>query len=195
MPSPITHATAGYVVHRLYRKGGYSLQERPRLPLALLAVVASLLPDADFIPGLLSGQIRAFHNQITHSICAGLITGLVSGSAASLLSHTFMDGFWPACLAFQTHLALDLLNQRSRGLMLLWPFSSHRFNSRVKLFYGVKWNRGTRSISHGWTLLSEIAFLSVALLALERVMNFTMNMTASGISLLHGKESLSQRCQ
>jgi peptidoglycan/LPS O-acetylase OafA/YrhL len=57
--------------------------------------------------------------------------------------------------------------------MLFWPLSAARFESPVKLFYGLHWSDGLVSVKHIWTLLNELAFALIAVLAtyfLERRM-------------------------
>jgi hypothetical protein len=86
-----------------------------------------MAPDLDFVPGILIGNMRAFHHGISHSLgFAGLLT-----AAAFLLLRRFEPaaasrGAVMAFLSCISHVLLDLIsvNDGSRGVPLLWPVSS-----------------------------------------------------------------------
>ena len=103
-----------------------------RLPrretLCLLAVAAFLacLPDLDYIPGLLVGELNRYHQLWTHSL---LFCTVAAAVAARALRRTRLRP--PAVFAIVfSHLLLDLLTEDARppvGIPLLWPFSSRPF--------------------------------------------------------------------
>lgn len=201
MPSPIAHAAIGYVIYRLAansklnpkprqapvdalpREAGAETRQssvvldnlRTRLTslpaLLLVSIFFSLLPDADAIPGLLFGELGAFHNQFTHSLVTGALAALAAGSlGALLLGRSWAPAiFLTALLAFELHVAADFFTYHSRGVMLFWPFTSARFVSPVKLFYGVRWSQGLFSPLHWITLATELGFSALLILAAERL--------------------------
>jgi membrane-bound metal-dependent hydrolase YbcI (DUF457 family) len=164
MPSPISHIAAGIIIYRSLpaeqrKKHSGSVLQLPLLALIILAV--SLLPDMDAVLGILSGNMGSYHNQASHS----LITGLAASLVLSLILRWFLKGrylFWVGLLlvTYTVHLFLDMLTQ-GRGIMLLWPFSAQRYQSPVMLFYGLRWSHGLWSISHIWTVVSEVLFWGI----------------------------------
>ena len=157
MPSPLAHAAAGYALYRILRVSGAA---EPRLLRATIAF--SLLPDVDSLVGLAGRNFYRYHNNITHSFGFVMVAGILTGTLFGWRKGRFWRWFSAGSLAYSFHLGLDYWATR-RGLLLLWPFSSRRFISPVKLFYGFQWGRGIWSITHVWTLLTELLF-SLALI-------------------------------
>ncbi|MBQ7251263.1 MAG: metal-dependent hydrolase [Kiritimatiellae bacterium] len=103
-----------------------------RLPrretLRLLAVAAFLacLPDWDYLPGLLVGELNRYHQLFTHSLA---FCAVASAVAARALRRTRLRPPAVAAIVF-SHLLLDLLTEDARppvGIPLLWPFSDRPF--------------------------------------------------------------------
>ncbi|HJS30315.1 MAG TPA: metal-dependent hydrolase [Anaerolineales bacterium] len=164
MPSPIVHLTAGYAIYRLSK---HNLPERERqllkIPIALLIIAGlSILPDLDFMVGLLLGDIEKYHNNISHSLLVGLPVALLAASLMVLWSRSSRFWVWFAVslAAYDLHPILDLF-AGERGVMLFWPIVQDRFTSPVKLFYGVQWGLGLISPWHFVTILSELLFLII----------------------------------
>jgi membrane-bound metal-dependent hydrolase YbcI (DUF457 family) len=107
------------------------------------------------------GDMKRFHNNITHSF--------FFGSLVSLLVAWFWSGrdcdrgfarrFANTFLLYALHLLTDFLGPNKRGLMLLAPFSSRRFRAPFQLFSGVRWDLGLFNRRHIGTLGSELLFL------------------------------------
>lgn len=169
MPSPIAHVTAGYAIYRICRSR--SLQQSPlgvRRSLQSLAALVglSLLPDLDVIPGVLLGDLNRFHNNLTHSVVAGIVAALAIGSILWLKNRIgFARWFSLALLTYQLHVVMDFFT-RGRGVMLFWPFSVERYEPAVKLFYGLQRSNGWLTIDHVWMLLNELTFAGTVLLIL-----------------------------
>lgn len=172
MPSPIAHLTAGYVLYALSR----AQQPEPALgrigPVpGLLAVTAglSLLPDLDSVVGVLAGDFGRFHNNLTHSLLVGAAVALLFGAA---MRAGRGGGFWfwftVALAAYELHVLMDWTTY-GRGVMALWPLTDARFQAPVFLFYGLHWSQGWLSVRHLWTLVTELAFAAVSVLALRRL--------------------------
>lgn len=166
MPSPLAHTTAGYAVYRLLRRRRSDGEPQVwRLPLILLVtLVFSILPDFDTVAGILAGDIGRYHNQGTHSLVVGLLVALLF---AVLLArgrmHAFKAWFPPLLLSYELHVLMDVVTLGERGVMLLWPLSSARFDVPFTLFYGVRWSEGIFAWQHLVTLATEALFALLVL--------------------------------
>lgn len=191
MPSPIAHSVAGYVIQRLLNEPipdpeacrtpsqGSFLASLWAWALPLLpAVFFSLLPDFDFLPGVLTGRVGSFHNQFSHSLLVGAVVALVAGLLAAWMlprfrssaapRHTlFIETFWLALLAYNTHILMDFFTMENRGVKMFWPLTEARFAAPVKLFYGVRWSEGLFSPEHLITILTDLGFAVLVLLGLH----------------------------
>ena len=183
MPSPIAHTTMGYVIHKFYqaRRPGQTHRRFGPLPgLLVLAAGLSLLPDVDSIAGLLLRDFGRYHNNGSHSLFVGLAVALVIGALAwSRKRSGFVYWFTLVLLCYQFHVILDFFTV-GRGVMLLWPLSSARFEAPVKLFYGLHWSDGIVSVKHIWTLLNELAFAILAVVAIHFVERRMVDFKSTG---------------
>jgi len=97
-----------------------------------VSVVIANLPDVDFLPGYLLGDLTTFHHQATHSITAAVIVGLLIAALASRWKFNGIGwGVWGGSV-YLSHVVFDLLvNDPSPpfGVQLLWPFSDSYFIS------------------------------------------------------------------
>lgn len=66
MPSPYAHLLAAITLSTLYLSGDV-WASRHKEDIATL-IAFSIVPDLDMIPGILRGDIAAYHNQFTQSI-------------------------------------------------------------------------------------------------------------------------------
>jgi inner membrane protein len=140
MPSPIIHSLTGYLMaHKTAQTQGKGLC---RIVILIgLAVIASNLPDLDYLPGLLMGNLKLFHHGMTHSLTFSVIFGVLMG----LLLHRawqwrFRKGFVLFSWIYASHIGLDLLGKDHSypyGMQLLWPFSTEYYISPVTFFPGL----------------------------------------------------------
>jgi membrane-bound metal-dependent hydrolase YbcI (DUF457 family) len=154
MPSPIAHLAAGaYIAGRFTDT---STDQRKRMIIWAAALFFSIAPDLDAIPGLLTGNMSAYHNQATHSIFFGLAFCLMVafGGRWILDGWSYSRIFIFVCTCYGVHLAMDVLTL-GPGLKLLWPLSDERYTSPLNLFYGVRHSSGFFSFHHIITLISE----------------------------------------
>lgn len=162
MPSPIVHVAAGYAVYRAaraHRSKTESRRTQTPIQLFLPVLALSLLPDVDSVLGILLGNFGAFHNNLSHSLTFGLAVAFCIGGLVWLRNRSgFRLWFSLALLSYWLHLLLDLFTI-GRGLMILWPVSSARYDIPFKLFYGLRWSDGLISVSHLWTVASELGLL------------------------------------
>ena len=128
----------------------------------------SLLPDLDSIAGVLSGDFGRFHNNLTHSLLVGPVAALLFGAAMQVMYRRgFAFWFGVALAAYELHILMDWATI-GRGVMAWWPLTDARFQAPVFLFYGLHWSQGWLSLRHLWTLVTELAFVAVIVLALRR---------------------------
>jgi inner membrane protein len=165
MPSPIAHSAVGYLIYRFSDRKQLPAQPRKGLYLLLAALFFSLLPDIDFVPGLLFGDISRYHNQGTHSLLAALAAGLAAGLVVKAWKGSFLFGFRLAFVPYALHILMDAFTYGGRGVKLLWPLTSQRFDSPLSLFIGARWSEGLWNVEHLPTLFSELLFTGVIFLA------------------------------
>ena len=121
----------------------------------------------DAILGLLSGDFGRFHNNGTHSFVLGLgFACLAAGLIWIKRRRDFLPWFLVLWLSYASHVILDFFTIGGRGVMMLWPLSSQRYDASIKLFYGVRWSEGVFSIENLWTLSSELVLVLLVGLAL-----------------------------
>ena len=147
MPSPVGHSLIGLAVASAWllpRARGMELARAAwRERRALVAAVAlANLPDVDYLPGLLVGDLNRYHHLHTHTL------GWVA--LASLAAWWI----WRRCSAVPprrllvlasvlglSHLGADLFSADGRppyGIMALWPFSDAYLISPHTLFWRLR---------------------------------------------------------
>lgn len=141
MPSPVAHSLIGLAIGTAWLLPRSPWREWParlwslRAPL-LLSVFAANAPDLDYLPGIVLGDINAFHHTYTHT--AAFVVGM-----AGLLALVYRLWARPAALAWATglgasHLVADMLTADFRwpyGVMALWPFSDRYWISPITPFW------------------------------------------------------------
>jgi hypothetical protein len=132
MPSPIGHILAGGAVYL-----GATRQEDQSKAILGFVLLGSILPDFDFLPGLLVGNPGLYHHGISHSIgFASLYGVLVFGTFYWVHRGIAKRAAVLAILAYGSHLVLDALgaSEGARGIPILWPLSSERFGFDSRFF-------------------------------------------------------------
>ncbi len=112
---------------------------RERKALLMGGVVLANLPDVDYVPGVISGEINAYHHLYTHTI--GWV--LVASAAAWLVwrfatrAANFRDYLFVLAV-LGSHLALDWVSDDGRppfGIMAFWPITGRFFISSRPVFW------------------------------------------------------------
>ena len=122
MPSPIGHSLAGIALFLVFIRRRFV-----EWKILLIAIVAALLPDGDFIFGFFVGNPNRFHHQFTHSLVFVVLAGLAL--ALLMKVRTTKEYFSYTCLFSLMgllHLLLDAAcidTSAPFGIKLLWPFS------------------------------------------------------------------------
>lgn len=176
MPSPVMHTAVGFTVFTGFRhvlgKKTCTRYFGATWLFLLTCLFLSLLPDIDAAVGVALKNMRAYHNQGTHSLVTGLLISLIAATTASTLRKgTGRAWFWLFFINYSLHVLLDTLC-KGRGVMLFWPISDHRFLSPAILFVGVQWSEGLWSWHHVETFFSELASAMVLLIPCWLLLRF-----------------------
>ncbi|MCM8776196.1 MAG: metal-dependent hydrolase [Candidatus Omnitrophica bacterium] len=88
MPLPILHAAVGSALAaRTLNRG------RTNWPLIILTAFLAIVPDFDFLPGLISGHAAAFHRTFSHSLVGAAVIAGIAALIAALFAGN-RDGEW-----------------------------------------------------------------------------------------------------
>ncbi len=143
MPSPIGHSLIGLAIGVAAMPGetpGTPLPRRlfRRRWMLLGCMVVANLPDIDFIPGLLVGDMNAYHYNLTHSIGWAVLVGF----GLWFLLRAVRPRTGLACLVLLlallgSHLLADFwCEDRSPpyGMPIYWPLSNRWHTAERPLF-------------------------------------------------------------
>ncbi|MCG3204771.1 MAG: hypothetical protein KCHDKBKB_01488 [Elusimicrobia bacterium] len=132
MPSPIGHALLGAWV------GWRGPSNKIFSWWTGWGLFFALLPDFDFIPGLLMGEPFKYHRSITHSL--GFLLAISFGTFA-VLKVAGIKKLWTMTFisagALLSHLMADYFcvgEYGSMGLPLFWPINSQYYSASVGIF-------------------------------------------------------------
>lgn len=129
MPSPLGHLLGGAAVYL----AATHPQNRSRLTLGI-TMIGSILPDFDFLPGILIGEPAAFHHGVSHSFAFAVLFGALvcitlhlcgqknAGQAALLGS-----------VAYGLHSVLDSVSANN-SVPLVWPLVTEKIGINLNLF-------------------------------------------------------------
>jgi membrane-bound metal-dependent hydrolase YbcI (DUF457 family) len=99
------------------------------------------LPDIDYLPGALMGQLNAFHHEFTHTfgwiIAVAVATGLL-WRKRERVGWTFFAFLFAAGAS---HLVADFFSDDDHppyGIMALWPFTDRFYISSVSIFWSLR---------------------------------------------------------
>ncbi len=87
MPSPVVHATMGWVIYQFLRSRMPQEGSRrfgPLPGLLMVTVGLSLLPDLDAVLGILMGDLGKYHNNVMNSLMMGVVVALGIGAVGWL---------------------------------------------------------------------------------------------------------------
>jgi membrane-bound metal-dependent hydrolase YbcI (DUF457 family) len=148
MPSPVGHILAGTAVYLT----GTGRESRSRVTL-VITLLGSILPDFDFLPGILIGDLPAFHHGASHSLAFAVLFGVI---VFLFIRRRHKDiavriGLL-AVAAYASHVLLDLVsvNEGARGVPILWPLSDHQFGFNLHLLGHFRYSDTYRGI---WTVV------------------------------------------
>jgi inner membrane protein len=145
MPSPVGHSLIGLALGLAAAVPRGELRTLPaRVWSARGALLGSVfvanLPDLDYLPGVLAGDLNRYHHGLTHTLGWCVLMSV----AVWLLLRAACPARAPLrvlvwCLALTgSHLLADWLTADNRppiGILALWPFSDAHFHAPVSLFW------------------------------------------------------------
>lgn len=169
MPSPIAHLGVGFAIYRYYQKKlPKDRRKFWKIPFQLILVAGlSILPDLDVIPAIIFRDMKAYHNNISHSLFFAIpVALLVAGAFHRIYRSNFWFWFVICLISYDMHVFMDALTA-DRGVMMFWPLTETRIASSVKIFYGLQWGLGWFSPWHLWTIFTESLFVLVVVLAVN----------------------------
>lgn len=130
----------GALMPRGQLKAGFKALWEQRALFLVILLMANL-PDIDYLPGVLMGEINAFHHWYTHTL--GWIAAVAVASWL-LWRRTERAGWVVFALllaALASHLAADLFSADGSapyGIMALWPFTDRFYISPDSIFWSLR---------------------------------------------------------
>lgn len=131
MPSPLGHVLGGTAVYLIATNN----ENRSKLTLGV-TILGSVVPDFDFVPGVIIGEPAAFHHGISHSLPFAFFFGALVFFIVCRVENmrTAVQTGIMAGLAYASHLVLDLVSvTEGRGIPIIWPLTSDRFGVNLQL--------------------------------------------------------------
>ena len=143
MPTPVGHSLIGIamMIGRSPLRAGLrsafsNLWNRKGVLLLFLFLVNA--PDVDYIPGILQGEINAYHHLYTHTLGWILLVATGTWLVWKALDSSVTGKVYLFMLALMfSHLLADWLTDDRRppfGIMAFWPLSDRFFISPFWLF-------------------------------------------------------------
>lgn len=162
MPSPVAHGSAAFLVRAFTARHDRLRRAVSHQPLFFYAATVATLwtADLDFVLRVFSDHPGFQHGGATHSLCAGVLFGVVFAIACRLrygavlpLAPVLAIGIGCAW----THTLMDMATWRG-GVMLLWPLSDQEY-ATIPLFFGARHSQLTAWRLHLVTLATELLFV------------------------------------
>jgi membrane-bound metal-dependent hydrolase YbcI (DUF457 family) len=133
----------------------------------IIVIGLSMLPDLDVIPAVIFRDMRAYHNNFSHSFLFAVpVAFIVAGLFYRIYRCHYWLWFLICLVSYDLHIIMDALTAE-RGVMMFWPLSQNRFVSPIRIFYGLQWGLGWFSLWHLWTILTESLFVIVIVSAVN----------------------------
>jgi membrane-bound metal-dependent hydrolase YbcI (DUF457 family) len=169
MCSPVGH---GLAVWAVFAKRSRSLHLKQILWIPAMWTL-SVLPDFDFIPGIVTGHPNLYHHGSMHSItfCFG-IAGLITAVLSVARKENALKIGGLVLVVLVSHLILDVFSKdqvQPYGLKAFWPFSNRYVISPITLFLDVDRGSDNRTFWLGLFTLHNAKTVLVELLILSPV--------------------------
>lgn len=147
MPMPIAHAATGVAVYLALKGDKHPRKPEGRWLLLAVCLLLALLPDADFLPGMLLGEPNRFHQGASHSLIVCAAMGALAFWGLDRYATSRLDGisrlrlFVICVLAVLSHPVLDyfaLDTKAPYGVPLFWPLDQGHYISPWPLFLNIQ---------------------------------------------------------
>lgn len=182
MPSPVGHTLIGLAVAvpALVPRGSWATVLRgivAKWPLLLGAVVLANAPDFDYLPGILAGDLNAYHHYYTHTMGWAVLVaaGLWMVQLARDADRGWrLDLLLLLFLLLSSHLLADWLTDDGRppyGIMAWWPLDDRFTLSSAPVFMRLhkrEWSEFVQLHNFkavGWELVVCLPLVLAALLS------------------------------
>ncbi len=145
MPSPVGHSMIGlaiglgFAVPRGTPWRQWAVAARRHRAALLLGVILGNAPDIDYVPGVLTGDLNAFHHYYTHTLGWVMLVAIATWMIWRAVQPDIAVrhfAFVSACLF--SHLLADWATRDTSwpyGIMLWWPFSREHVIAAVPVFW------------------------------------------------------------
>lgn len=143
MPSPVGHSLIGLTLGVAWLVPPGTFREVSRAAWSLRwplvgCIALGNLADVDYVPGICTGEINAFHHYFTHTPgwCLLVAAGIACWGRFARSVRGVQLFLWSAAILL-SHLAADIVcedGREPRGIMALWPLSDSFFISPVSVF-------------------------------------------------------------
>lgn len=128
MASPIGHSLFGIGAQLLIP----SRQSKINYMGLLFVIFSANVPDLDFLPGLIIGDMNRYHHGISHSIGGAFIYALIVWFLGRFMDWNYWRLSLTAALAYCSHLIADYWAEDGGapfGAPFLWPLSDQYYIS------------------------------------------------------------------
>jgi inner membrane protein len=146
MPLPIAHSAAGLAGYLIFKKNEQSVNKRQELAFIGMCLFLANLPDLDFVPGFIIGDIGSFHHGPSHSFIISLALAFLFSVIGinwfkEISKSRIAAGF---IISAFSHPILDYFSKDTSmpfGVPLFWPFKTNYYISPMHLFTDVQRNQ------------------------------------------------------
>ncbi len=138
MPSPIGHSLIGLIVFYYLRPRTWPFTAW----ILIIVALVSLLPDFDFIPGLIIGEPNWLHRGVSHSFGFAVLLSLVIFILErQLRSNASPRIFLWFFILYSLHIIVDYFGADTRypyGQPMFWPILDDFLMFRPPLFWDIQ---------------------------------------------------------
>ena len=98
-------------------------------------MIGSILPDLDFLPGILIGEPGAFHHGVSHSFAFAVLFGALVLITLQFSRQKSVAGFAAllGSFAYLLHVILDSVSA-TNSVPLMWPLLTEKIGMNLNLF-------------------------------------------------------------
>jgi inner membrane protein len=146
MPLPIAHSAAGLASYLAFENKDSKSTKKEELYLLGTCLLLANLPDLDFLPGFIIGNIGEYHHGLSHSLIVSFSLALIFYfTLIHYLKGISKNRILGCCIiSALSHPILDYFSKDSSlpyGVPLFWPFQANHYISTIPLFTDVQRNQ------------------------------------------------------